>query len=84
VFDEVGDGLGVPETSPLPVAVAARSTAGWLTCRGRRCAGWPTCTSGSARTDARDACVIAEAARTVPHTLRRVDIGEEALPDSRW
>jgi transposase len=36
---------------------------------------------GSAKTDARDAYVIAEAARTMPHTLRRVDVGEEALAE---
>jgi len=36
---------------------------------------------GSAKTDARDAYVIADAARTLPHTLRRVDAGEEALAE---
>lgn len=36
---------------------------------------------GTAKTDARDAYVIADAARTLPHTLRRVDIGEEALAE---
>ncbi len=36
---------------------------------------------GSAKTDARDAFVIADAARTLPHTLRRVDAGEEALAE---
>ena len=36
---------------------------------------------GSAKTDARDAYVIAEAARTMPHTLRRVDVGEETLAE---
>ena len=36
---------------------------------------------GAAKTDARDAYVIAEAARTLPHALRRVDTGEEALAD---
>jgi transposase len=36
---------------------------------------------GSAKTDARDAYVIAEAARTMPHTLRRVDAGEEVLAE---
>ena len=33
---------------------------------------------GAAKTDARDAYVIADAARTLPHTLRRVDVGDEA------
>jgi hypothetical protein len=32
---------------------------------------------GAAKTDARDAYVIADAARTLPHTLRRVDTGGE-------
>src|SRR3954452_10074662 len=36
---------------------------------------------GSAKTDARDAYVIADAARSLPHTLRRVDVGEEALAE---
>lgn len=36
---------------------------------------------GNAKTDAKDAYVIAEAARTMPHALRRVDIGDEALAD---
>ena len=36
---------------------------------------------GTAKTDARDAFVIADAARSMPHTLRRVDVGEEALAE---
>jgi hypothetical protein len=36
---------------------------------------------GAARTDARDAYVIADAARTLPHTLRRVGNGDEALAE---
>ncbi|WP_405434360.1 IS110 family transposase [Micromonospora sp. NBC_00617] len=36
---------------------------------------------GSAKTDARDAYVIADAARTLPHTLRRVDVGDETLAE---
>ncbi|MET7402614.1 IS110 family transposase, partial [Dactylosporangium sp. NPDC005572] len=36
---------------------------------------------GTAKTDARDAYVIADAARTLPHTLRRVDPGDEALAE---
>lgn len=36
---------------------------------------------GSAKTDARDAYVIADAARTLPHTLRRVDTGDETLAE---
>ena len=36
---------------------------------------------GSAKTDARDAFVIADAACTMPRTLRRVDAGEEVLAE---
>ena len=36
---------------------------------------------GNAKTDAKDAFVIADAARTMPHTLRRVDAGEETLAE---
>jgi transposase len=36
---------------------------------------------GTAKTDARDAWVIADAARTLPHTLRRVDAGDDALAE---
>ncbi|MGC9667173.1 IS110 family transposase, partial [Planosporangium sp. 12N6] len=36
---------------------------------------------GKAKTDARDAFVIADAARTLPHTLRRVDTGDETLAE---
>ena len=36
---------------------------------------------GNAKTDARDAFIIAEAARSMPHALRRVDTDDEALAD---
>ena len=36
---------------------------------------------GAAKTDARDAYVIADAARTMPHALRRVDTGDDTLAD---
>lgn len=36
---------------------------------------------GRAKTDARDAFVIADAARSLPHTLRPVDVGDEALAE---
>ncbi|MGH3505008.1 MAG: IS110 family transposase [Nocardioidaceae bacterium] len=36
---------------------------------------------GQGKTDARDAHVIADAARTLPHTLRRVDAEDEALAE---
>lgn len=36
---------------------------------------------GNAKTDARDAAVIADAARTLPHALRQVDVGDDALAE---
>ena len=36
---------------------------------------------GTAKIDARDAYVIADAARTLPHTLRRVDVGDDTLAE---
>lgn len=36
---------------------------------------------GKAKTDARDAFIIADAARTMPHTLRRVDVGEQTAAE---
>ncbi len=36
---------------------------------------------GQAKPDARDAFIIADAARTMPHTLRRVDVGDETLTE---
>jgi transposase len=36
---------------------------------------------GNAKTDARDAFIIADAARTLPHALRRIDNGDDALAE---
>lgn len=36
---------------------------------------------GNAKTDARDAFIIADAARTMPHTLRRVDLDDAQLAE---
>jgi transposase len=36
---------------------------------------------GNAKTDARDAYVIADAARTLPHALRPVDVGDDTLAE---
>lgn len=36
---------------------------------------------GQAKTDARDAAIIAEAARTMPHTLRCVELDDETLAE---
>lgn len=36
---------------------------------------------GDAKTDARDAFVIADVARTMPHTLRQVDLGDDTIAE---
>lgn len=36
---------------------------------------------GNAKTDARDAYIIADAARTLPHALRRIDMSDETLAE---
>ncbi|MBY4576216.1 IS110 family transposase, partial [Gordonia paraffinivorans] len=36
---------------------------------------------GQSKTDARDAFIIADTARTMPHTLRRIDVGDETLAE---
>lgn len=36
---------------------------------------------GQAKTDARDAAIIADAARTMPHTLRSIALGDEAIAE---
>jgi transposase len=36
---------------------------------------------GEGKTDARDAFIIADAARTLPHALRRLDVGDDALAE---
>jgi transposase len=36
---------------------------------------------GNAKTDARDAFIIADAAPTLPHALRRLDVGDDALAE---
>ena len=37
---------------------------------------------GQAKTDAQDAFIIADTARTMPHTLRRVDTADDTSPNS--
>ncbi|WP_050994944.1 IS110 family transposase [Arthrobacter sp. TB 23] len=65
----------------LPVAVA-RSAGAEVGCSPgltmHRCADLHP---GQAKTDARDAAISAEAARTMPHTLRSVDLDDEALAE---
>jgi hypothetical protein len=43
--------------------------------------GSPTSIPGEAKTDARDAAVIADAARTMPHTLRTLDLTDEVTAE---
>ncbi len=38
---------------------------------------------GQAKTDAREAAIIAEAARTMPHTLRSIALDDEAVAETR-
>lgn len=70
----------------LPVAVAATRDASWPTCRGLAMRRSAHLYSGQVKTDAREADVIADAARTLPHTLRRVDARDEvlALGEPAW
>jgi hypothetical protein len=37
--------------------------------------------AGEAKTDARDAAIIAEAARSMPHTLRSLRLADEPLAE---
>ncbi|MBD8045438.1 IS110 family transposase [Arthrobacter sp. Sa2BUA2] len=65
----------------LPVAVArdAGATVGYLPGLAmRRIADLHP---GQAKTDARDAAIIAEAARSMPHTLRSVELDDETLAE---
>ncbi|MGP5164276.1 IS110 family transposase [Arthrobacter rhombi] len=48
---------------------------GWATCPDWRCAASRTCIPET-KSDARDAYIIAEAARTMPHTLRSIQVAE--------
>lgn len=64
---------------PVAVAQAARVTVGYLPGLAmRRIADLHP---GEAKTDARDAFIIAEAARTMPHTLRSIQIADEQLAE---
>ena len=58
------------ETPALAVTVAAPGTwaSQWATCRAR---------PGRAKTDKRDAAIIAQTAATMPHTLRTINTSEE-------
>jgi transposase len=64
---------------PVAVAQAAGVTVGYLPGLAmRRIADLHP---GEAKTDARDAFIIAEAARTMPHTLRSIQIADEQLAE---
>ena len=65
--------IGAPGAWRLPETRASR----WATCRGVSMRRIADLTPGSARTDRRDAAVIAQAARTMPHTLRDVTAADE-------
>ncbi|WFP15755.1 IS110 family transposase [Citricoccus muralis] len=64
---------------PVAVAQAAGVTVGYLPGLAmRRIADLHP---GEAKTDARDAAIIAEAARTMPHTLRSIEVADEQDPE---
>lgn len=64
---------------PVAVAQAADVTVGYLPGLAmRRIADLHP---GEAKTDARDAFIIAEAARTMPHTLRSIQVADEQLAE---
>lgn len=64
---------------PIAVAQAAGVTVGYLPGLAmRRIADLHP---GEAKTDARDAAIIAEAARTMPHTLRSVQVADEQVAE---
>ena len=61
----------------LPLAVARTKESGSATYRGLPCAGSPTCIRARPRPIARDAAIIAQAARSMPHALRSLRIGDD-------
>lgn len=64
---------------PVAVAQAAGVTVGYLPGLAmRRIADLHP---GEAKTDARDAAIIAEAASTMPHTLRSIEVADEQVAD---
>lgn len=64
---------------PVAVAQAAGATVGYLPGLAmRRIADLH---AGEAKTDARDALIIAEAARTMPHTLRSIQLADEHVAE---
>jgi transposase len=61
--------------SPLPTTRASW----WATSRDSPCDESPNLHAGEAKTDARDAAIIAEAARTMPHALRSLNLVDEQV-----
>ncbi|MFI5910694.1 IS110 family transposase [Dactylosporangium sp. NPDC051541] len=84
LFDKLGRPGTVPVVVDQPASIGALPVAVARAC-GHEVAYQPgpamrriaDLRPGTAKTDARDASVIADAARTLPHTLRRVDSGDE-------
>lgn len=64
-----------PCRSPWPTYAATTSA----TCPDRRCAASPACTPDKQKTDARDAFIVADTARTMAHTCARSSAVDEAL-----
>ena len=65
----------------LPVAVARESGCEVAYLPGLAMRRMADLHPGTAKTDARDAYVIADAGRVMPHALRPVGVGEEALAE---
>ncbi len=61
--------------SPAPPVIR------WPTCPAWRCAASPTSTPAAPKPTPGTHFVIADAARSLPHTLRPVDVGDEALAE---
>ncbi|WP_416070603.1 IS110 family transposase [Streptomyces sp. ME02-6985-2c] len=74
-------GVTQPCSSPLPLAVARDTGCRVAYLPGLSMRRIADLYPGEAKTDARDAYVIADAARTMPHTLRAVEAADETVAE---
>ena len=72
-----GRGTSPPLSGPWLWRSPGTRASRWATCPGASVRRVADLTPGAARTDKRDAAVTAQAARTMPHTLRAVSISDE-------
>ncbi|MET4588875.1 hypothetical protein ABIA70_000453 [Arthrobacter sp. 754] len=68
-------------TGALPVAIAQASGVAMGYLPGLAMHRIADLHPGQAKTDARDAAIVAEAARTMPHTLRSIAVDDETLAE---